>query len=258
MSFFPSWADMFDPGETACLARANATPQVKKIDGVVDDLTKNWNPTGYYLAADILRVLDLLDNELVASGVAITGAPSSTSDSAAVKTAAISDGKRIVRDGATPYRAAAVAAQASGAAVNAPGFKHYCLMSLNAISQVYVTATVLQCRQTWLEKWLDRAYQVVVFIGNVLAKIGGVIVAAGQAVVDAAEAGVGAIKTLIKILPYIAIGLVAWVGYAWIRRAYEIGPSATYARIKSVGSRAKQRVLPAAGGVQGARRRRRR
>ena len=263
MSFFPSWSDMFDPGDTVCLNRANASPQVKKIDGVVDDLTKNWNPTGYYSAADILRVIDLLDNELVASGVAITGAPSSTGDSATVKALAISDGKRLVRDGAEPYRAAAVAAQASGAAVNAPRFKHYCLMSLNAISQVYVTATVLQCRQTWLEKWLDRAYQVVVFIGNVLAKIGGIIVAAGQAVLDAAAAGVGAVKTLVKILPYIAVGLVIWVGYSWIRRAHEIGPSATYARIKDVvGGRAKRRAaLPAwsdatpaqraAGGVQG-------
>jgi len=269
VSFFPSWSDMFDPGETACLARANASPQVAKIDGVVDDLTKNWNPTGYYLAADILRVIDMLDNELVASGAALASAPDSTSDTAAGKAAAVSNGKRYVRDAAEPYRAAAVAAQASGAAVNAPGFKHYCLIAMNAISQVYVTATVYQCRQTWLQKWLDRAYQVIVAIANVLAKIGGIIVAAGQAIVDAAAAGVGAVKTLVKILPYIAVGLVAWVGYSWIRRAYEIGPSATYARIKSVGVRAKQRIksvgarakqhaLPAGGGVQGARRRRRR
>ena len=97
--------------------------------------------------------------------------------------------------------------------INAPGLKDWVIASMRAISDAYVTATVLQCRQSWLEKWLDRAYRGMSAIGAVATRLVGVVVKVGENVIKAVDTGFGIVATLVKYAPYAAVGVGAYLLY---------------------------------------------
>lgn len=197
----------FTSDEKACLDKANGTPQVRAIDDQVTSLGRNWKPTGYFRPADIAALLAMMATEAAAAGDALAKAPRSTSDASTVIAMAFDDLKRRYQERSFVYQNALAAAQQQGAnVIDAPGLKDWVIDSMRAISDAYVTATVLACRQSWIEAWLDRAYKAMVAIGAVAMRIIGVAIQVGDKVIDAATG----LASLIKYIPYAAVALGAW------------------------------------------------
>lgn len=208
-----------DEGEIGCLNKANASPQVIAIESVISNLAKNWHPTGYFRPADIQQVLDMLADEAAQAGAALAAAPLSTGDAESVKRQSFEDMLRRYKDRSQAYVKAISDARASGAtAVNAPAFKSFVLGAMQSIADAYVTATVLHCRTTWIERWLDRAYRGMAAIGAVVAKIGGVVLKVGEAAVNAIDTAGSIAATIIRFAPWAALGLGAYMAYGFIKK----------------------------------------
>lgn len=205
--------------QMACLNKANASPQVSGIDAIISNLAKNWNPTGYFRPVEIQSVLDMFADEAAAAGAAVAGAPSSTSDAASAKAQAFEDMLRKYKDRSQAYVQAIAQARAKGATViNAPAFKSFVLSAMQSISDAYVTATVLSCRQTWIEKWLDRAYRGMAAIGAVAFRLLGVAYKVGEGVVDAIDTAGSLAAKIIKYAPYAAAGIGAYLLYSFVKK----------------------------------------
>lgn len=200
--------------QMACLNKANSSPQVVAIDNLIANLTRTWNPTGYFRPADVQSLLDVLATEAEAAGAALAAAPLSTGDAAESKAQAFDDMLRRYKDRSQAYVKALADAKASGAtAINAPALKDWVISSMRSISDAYVTATVLQCRQSWAEKWLDRAYRGMAAIGAVAARILGVVITIGENVVDAVDNAGKILAVVIKYAPYAAVGIGGYFLY---------------------------------------------
>lgn len=205
--------------QMSCLDKANASTQVAGIDSIIANLAKTWNPTGFYRPGDIQTLLDMFETEAAKAGAAVAAAPNSTSDAAQVKAQAFDDMLRKYKDRSQAYVAAIADARARGATViSAPALKSWVIAAMQSISDAYVAATVLQCRQTWLEKWLDRGYQAMVAIGAVAAKILGVVVKVGESVVAAVDTAGDIAAFVIKYSPYIGGALGMYLLYHWVQK----------------------------------------
>jgi len=205
--------------QKSCLDRANASPQVAGIDGIISNLAKTWNPTGFYRPGDIQTLLDMFATEAEKAGAALASAPNSTGDAAQVKAQAFDDMLRKYKDRSQAYVAAIADARARGAtAISAPALKSWVIAAMQSISDAYVTATVLQCRQTWAEKWLDRGYQAMVAIGAVTARILGVVVKVGESVVAAVDTAGDIVAFVVRYSPYIGGALGAYLLYHWMKK----------------------------------------
>jgi hypothetical protein len=197
--------------ETNCINQANNSSTVKSVDAQIAQLLSTWKPTGYYKATEVQQLLDVIATEAQAAGVALKNAPRSTSDAEDQIAQAFDDLMRKWQSPAQNYQNAVYAAQKSGQAIDAPGLKDWVISSMRAISDAYVVVTVMECMQSWVEKWLSRAYSAMVAIGSVAYRVVGVAIAAGQAVVKAVETGVGILGLVAKYGPYAALGVGAWV-----------------------------------------------
>lgn len=203
--------------EKACLDRANASPQVRLIDQQVDALGRSWKPTGYYRPAELAQLLATLEHEAAAAGAALAAAPRSTSDAQHVINQAFADLKRRYQERSFAYKKALAQAQASGAnVIDGPGVKDWVIASMRAISDAYVTATVLSCMQSWAEAALNRAYQAMVAIGGVAARIVGVVVKVGDTVLKAADD----ILDLYPIIKWGAVGIGALFAFKLVRERW--------------------------------------
>lgn len=205
--------------QVSCLNKANASPQVVAIDNLVTNLAKTWNPTGYYRPADVQSLLDMLATEAESAGAALASAPMSTGDAQQAKDMAFDDMLRRYKDRSQAYVKAIADAKASGAtAINAPALKDWVIASMRSISDAYVTATVLQCRYSWAEKWLDRAYKGMAAIGAVAARILGVAVKVGESVVNAIDNAGKIAAVIIKYAPFAAVGLGGYILYKMAKK----------------------------------------
>jgi hypothetical protein len=205
--------------EISCLNKANASPQVSSIDETISNLSKTWNPTGYFRPADIQQVLDMLADQAADAGAAVAGAPLSTSDAKEAKAQAFDDLMYKYKDRSVAYVKAIADAKSSGVnAINAPAFKSFVLSSMRALSDAYVVATVLECRQTWVEKWLDRAYQAIMAIAALVAKLVGIVLKVGEAAVDAADTAASILAAIVKYSPWIALGIGGYLLYGFVAK----------------------------------------
>lgn len=197
-----------------CLNRANASPQVAGIDAIINNLAKNWNPTGYYRLSEVQALLDKFATEAEEAGRALASAPLSTGDARESKAQAFEDIGRKYLDQSQAYKRAIAEAKSSGRdVINAPGLKTWVLRSMQSLSDAYVTATVLHCRQSWIEKWLDRGYRGMASIGEVAFRILGVAGNLAVNVVKAAESAVGIAGVIIRYAPFAAAGIGAYLLY---------------------------------------------
>lgn len=230
-----------------CLNRANNSPQVAAIDAEVSKLASQWKPTGFYYPSDIQTMINTLETQAEEAGKALAAAPRSTGDAEAMIAQAFDDLINRYQVQARLY--AQTLASVGGGVIDAPNFKRWVLASMRAISDAYVTATVLQCRQSWVEWLLDKAYRAMAAIGAVAWKIGGVVYQAGVAVVKAVEVTAGLLGTLLKIAPYAAFGLVVLFGGVYLRGKYRSVEAASERDIDwaSVKMRARK-LLPPYGG----------
>lgn len=209
----------FGGGEVECINKANATPQVMGIEGIISNLAKTWNPTGFFLPQDIQSVLTMLADEAAKAGQAVAAAPLSTSDSESIKAQTFDDMLRKVTDRSKAYTKAIADARAAGAnTVRAPAFKDFVLKAMQSIADAYVAATVLECRQGWVVKWLDKGYNAMASVGAFVAKIGGIAVNLAGKVVDAVDTAAGIAGFIIKYAPYAALGVGAYLLYGFVKK----------------------------------------
>lgn len=202
-----------------CLDKANASSQVVAIDNIVTNLAKNWHPTGFYRPAEVQQLLDMFAAEAAEAGKALAAAPLSTSDAEAMKRQAFEDVGRKYLDQSQAYKRAIAEAKAKGSnVINAPGLKDWVIRSMRSLSDAYVTATVLQCRQTWIEKWLDRAYRGMAAIGEAAYRVIGVAANLAINVVKAAESAVGIAGFIIRYAPFAAAGIGAYMLYNFVKK----------------------------------------
>lgn len=205
--------------QVACINRANASSQVKAIDGEIGKLARSWNPTGYYRPSDVQRLLTMFANEAAKAGDALAKAPRSTSDAERMIREAFRDLQERYQVRAKYYETAVMQAASSGInVIDGPNLKDWVLDSMRAISDAYVTATVMRCRQSWIESLLDTAYRAIASIGAVAYAIGGVVYVVGQAVVKAADVVGSIAAVVIKYAPVAIVGLGAYVVYQKTRK----------------------------------------
>lgn len=201
--------------QVRCINKANNSSQVRAIEGEISRLRQSWNPTGYFRPADILGVVAKIKDAAATAGAALAKAPLSTGDAEAMKREAFRDAEaKIAGEGMFYEDGARSAAQAGKGAVYAPAFKRWVLGSMQQIANVYVTATVLHCRQTWVERYLDEGYKAISKLGGYVAGILGV---AGDVIKNAAgliPKGFGLLAFILEYAPYAAAGLGAWFVYS--------------------------------------------
>jgi hypothetical protein len=96
-----------------------------------------------------------------------------------------------------------------------------------AISNVYVTAAVLQCRESLIVSILDRAYRGMAAIGKVAWDILGVAYDVAKGAVDAAEEGLGLLAALLKYTKWLLIigvsGVAIYAGLQFYRKRFTHG-----------------------------------
>jgi hypothetical protein len=202
-----------------CLNKANASSQVVAIEGIISNLNKNWHPTGYYRPADVQTLLDMFATEAEEVGKALAAAPMSTGDALSARYQAFEDIGRKYLDQSQAYRRALAEAKAKGSnVIDAPGLKAWVLRSMQSISDGYVTATVLQCRQSWIERWLDRAYRGMASIGAAAYHILGVAANLAVNVVKAAESALNIAGFIVRVAPFAAAGFGAYLLYNYVKK----------------------------------------
>jgi hypothetical protein len=184
--------------ELGCLASANA--QVATLDNNINGLTTAWNPTGYYTADDMNKVVSIVVQQLMGAQVVILVAPAGTGDQVTVRAQAVDDIAKQYAN-ATRFSQAATQAAATGEKINAPDLKDWVISSLMAASNGYVTAAVLGCRNDLIGT-AEAAYDAV---WNVLAGVAGAIVTALETVVDVAAGAFDAASFLAKYSEYLLL-----------------------------------------------------
>lgn len=191
-----------------CLAQGNAVSA--PLDAKIDDLIKNWNPTGFYTSTDI-RNLVTSTMKVVASGFdALTQAaaePNAARDSItrATNDLARASGK------STDYLQAAQQADAQGfTSVNAPGFKRWLTDTMAASSSAITTAAVIACQVPWFVGALsmfqivfDAAYEQFKRTLGALVKLGDLVLKIPEGLADASTILVWAL----------GLGGAAWLLY---------------------------------------------
>ena len=188
--------------ELACLNTANASARVMEMDGKIEDLAKNWKPTGFYTPADITKIYNEVTENISKAQAALNTAIMSTSDAGSQVNQARTYLKRATDRGAI-YPKVIAEAQAKGITViDSPGLKTWVLESLVNVSQAYTTVEVLACRSTWL----DYAAAAINKAWAVIKKIVGVVVRIGETVLKVAD-DLPQIWTIVKWGGIAAIGI---------------------------------------------------
>lgn len=179
---------VMNPGpspEQQCLDQANQVSA--PLDAKIDDLSKTWNPTGFYTSSDI--------RSLVGATMAVVAQGQAAIDQAAQEpTASQSSIIRATDDLARAgsrsldYLQAANAADQQGiAAINAAGLKRWVTDTLASASSALVTAQTIGCIRPW---WVSAlaAFQAAFDIAwSVAKRIVGVVLAVGKTALKVAE-----------------------------------------------------------------------
>jgi hypothetical protein len=185
--------------ESQCLAQANAA--VAPFDAQVDDLVKNWQPTGFYTPTELRSVvsstLDLVRQAQHALDLAAQS-PNASQDSI---TRATSD---LARAGqrSLDYGDAAKAVEQQGLRlVNAPGLKRWVTDTMATASSAAVTVATIGCMEPW---WLDALalFQAAFDAAWRIAKaVGGAVLELGEKTLQVAAA----LPDILDILKWAAL-----------------------------------------------------
>lgn len=166
------------PSDTStCLAQANAV--TAPFDQKVDDLARNWNPSGFYTPSDIRSIVSSVMATIIQAQASLDRAgqePNASQESVRRATDDLTNaGKRSL-----DYLQAATQAEAQRTrAVNAVGLKRWVTNSLGAASSAMVTASVIGCITPWwvgalatFQAVFDKAWAVVKAVVGTVLQIG--------------------------------------------------------------------------------------
>jgi hypothetical protein len=200
-------------GTAVCLASANAN--TANLDAKINDLAKNWHPTGFYTPAQVRALVSNVMAVIANARSAVAKAQGQTGLAEAAQSNLRQSLADMARQEARSleYLAAASAATSSGAkAVNAPGMKTWVTNAMNAASSAFVTADVVSCE---LPFWIAVMAGFLGLVGSVveaIKKIVGVAIAAGEAVLDVARDAAESIPVMWQIVKWgglAALGVLA-------------------------------------------------
>jgi len=133
--------------EGECVAQANA--DVAPFDAKIDDLTRTWNPTGFFAPQDIRDLVSATMSTVTQAQAALDSARSEPNAS---QDRILSSTNDLARAGgrSLDYLDAARNADAQGLRlVNAPGLKRWVTDTLATASSAMVTASVIACLKPW-------------------------------------------------------------------------------------------------------------
>ena len=166
------------PSENSvCLDQANAA--AAPIEAKVDDLDRNWNPTGFYTVADLRQVVSSTLSVVQQGYAALTQAATQVqSDSLNEANAELSKAGNSI-----DYLNAARDAEAKGiSTINAPGLKRWAVSTLRSAADAIVAGAMVTCLEPW---WLsalssfqtafDVAWGVIKQIAGAVLKVGEVV-----------------------------------------------------------------------------------
>lgn len=201
------------PDVQACVAQANAA--VAPIDARIDDLVKNWTPTGFYTATDI-RTLVASTMKVVQQGQAALDLAAREPNASQESVLRATDDLARAGSRSIDYLQAATAADQDGTRViNAPGVKRWVTDTLAAASSALVTASVIGCITPW---WVGAlaAFQTAFDSAMVVTRrVVGAVIAIGETVLKVADD----LPDLYGILKYVAVALGAyWVWDNYLKK----------------------------------------
>lgn len=136
--------------ESQCVDQGNqiAAP----LDAKIDDIAKNWNPTGFYSSGDIRDIVGATMKVVVQSQAAINQAAQEPSASQDSITRATDDLARAGSRSIDYLQAANDADQQGLRVINAAGLKRWVTDTLASASSAIVTAAAIGCIRPW---WVD-------------------------------------------------------------------------------------------------------
>lgn len=205
-------ADLFTKSEeSVCLDRANAA--VAPMDAKIDDLVRNWNPTGFFLSSEIRELV-------IATMRAVSQAQDLVNRAAAEPNASQESVMRASNDlgragqRSLVYLDSAKAADQQGLRlVNAPGIKRWVTDTLATCSSAVVTASVIGCLRPWWVSALAAFQSAFDVVFGVAKRVVGAVLAIGETALKV----VSDLPDLYGILKWMALAGVGYWGYTQIR-----------------------------------------
>lgn len=198
-------------GEQQCVDSANQ--QEAAFDAKVDDLVKNWNPTGFYAPADIRTLVSATMALVTQSQGVLDQVGTSASVDSIIR--ATDD---LTRAGARSldYLAAATQADQQGiTVVNAPGLKKWITNTMGSCGSAVVTANAISCLQPWWVAALAAFQSAFDVTWAAVKGVVGTVAALGAQVLKVAA-------DLPELSTYIEIGAIA-LGAWWLWNTYGRG-----------------------------------
>lgn len=189
-----------------CLDQANAA--VAPFDAKIDDLVKNWQPTGFYTTDDI-RTLVSQALATVQQGQAVINQAAAEPNASQDSVMRATDDLARAGSRSLDYLQAATEADQQGIrVVNAPGLKRWVTDTMAAASSAMVTASVIGCITPWwvgalaaFQRTFDKAW-------TVIKAVVGAVIAIGETVLKVAND----LPDLYGVLKWVGLALGAvWV-----------------------------------------------
>lgn len=203
-----------DLSTSGCMGDANA--KTAAMEAKIVDLSKNWNPTGFYTPTQMQGIIQMIQGALREGSKTIDrelAEPTAQGDrgALAIEKAAIA---RKMNESLTYTRAFADAQQRGIAVIDSPGFKRFVVTSMQVARDAVTAAATVACNRPWFvsalatfQIYFDTIWTLAKAIVNVAVKI-------GETVLEIPDT----VATLWTYAKVAAVGVGLW----WL---YERGPS---------------------------------
>lgn len=197
-----------DPQDSADIAACKAQGDAASadIDARQADLIRTWQPSGFYAASDITKMLGTIQPMIDSARSMLTQATADADNDSAVSQLknAMDELDRHTAQIAT-YQAAAQSA--GGLPINAPGFKDFVVKTLGAASAAIDAAVTLSCLKPWFASAMEAIGRAAVAVWSAAKAIAGVLITAGATTLKVAEETLD----ILKYAPYAAAAVGAYI-----------------------------------------------
>jgi len=192
--------------ESQCLTQANAASA--PFDAKIDDLAKNWNPTGFYSTADLRSIVSSAMST-VQQGQALLNQAAAEPNASQDSVMRATDDLGRAGSRSLDYLQAATQADQQGIAlVNAPGLKRWVTDTMAAASSAMVTAATIGCITPWWVNALATFQSAFDTAWSVVKQVVGAVLAIGETALKVAD-------DLPQLTDLLELGLVVMAGY-WV------------------------------------------
>jgi hypothetical protein len=166
--------------QTECLDKANV--KVAPIDAQINDLSKNWHPSGYYTPEQMGTLIDQTLLALRSAGDHVRGAPTATGDASQMISEATGKIARRGQDSLDFIRAKNTAVTSGIKIIDAPGLRRWVISSLQDAGYAHTTAFVQECAMPGLASAIIAYQRVFDGAAGIIKSIVGVAIDVAKAV----------------------------------------------------------------------------